>query len=209
MTFQGAALPGGAANGNPLQPYSESGDTITPADCESAIFDAAEVPYAFPGDSTSWFGFAAGNTITPTGAYPVSLDNAMERPSSIGGGNVDFTVTGFFDGGGMVSPTFIGLAAAATETMGFTNLDSLQFAGTSDEGIDNIELARSRTRVALAACRRICGSCGDLSATPPRVRLILDDSPPARSCLGGGAHFHKFSPPVFAFRCIIPVSDPA
>lgn len=128
MTFQGAALPRGAANGNPLQPYSESGDTITPADCESAIFDAAEVPYAFPGDSTSWFGFAAGNTITPTGAYPVSLDNAMEGPSSIGSGNVDFTVTGFFDGGGMVSPTFIGLAAAATETMGFTNLDSLQFA---------------------------------------------------------------------------------
>jgi hypothetical protein len=63
--------------------------------------------------------------------------SSRQRSSNIGIGDVDFTVTGFFDGRDVHRAT-----AATTETIGFTNLDRVQFARTSDAGIDNIELAR-------------------------------------------------------------------
>lgn len=125
---------------SPVQPYSEAGYTITPSNFASAVFDAAYPFASFPGDPTSWLGFAGGNTITLTGTYTFSLDSALMGPSTIGFGVVDFTVTGFLDGGGTVSQTFNGLAAATTELIGFTHLDSVQFTSTSDAGLDDIQL---------------------------------------------------------------------
>jgi hypothetical protein len=62
ITFEVIAPPGQVLNVNPSAPYSESGFTLTPSKAESAVFDAAVG--GFPGDTTSWFGFAGFNTIT-------------------------------------------------------------------------------------------------------------------------------------------------
>jgi PEP-CTERM motif len=139
ITFEGFAPPGGLVNVNPGAPYFEAGFTLTATDGNSAVFDAA-ASSIFPGDPTSWFGFASDDTITLTGPTVFSLDSVLLGPSSLGSGTVDFTVTGFIDGGGTVSTTFSGLTTATYEAIGFANLDSAQFTATSDSGIDDIQL---------------------------------------------------------------------
>jgi PEP-CTERM motif len=136
FTFEGIAPPGGT---NKSLTYSESGFTLSPSNLQWLVFDSADF-YRLPGDTTSWLGFAAGNTITLTGAGVFNLDSAVIGPSTIGSGIVNFTVTGFIHGGGTVSTTFSGLTAAIDEPIGFANLDRAQFVSTSDAGLDDIQL---------------------------------------------------------------------
>jgi PEP-CTERM motif len=139
LTFEGVAPPGGNTGVTPTSPYSEAGYTLTPSDANSAVFDAGFI-FAFPGDSTSWFGFAGDNSITLTASTPFYLGSLLVGPAAFPGddGEIDFTVTGFFDGGGTESVTFTGLTTATTEVLGFQGLDSVVFTSTSDTGIDDI-----------------------------------------------------------------------
>jgi hypothetical protein len=78
LFFEGFAPAGGLVNVSPGSPYTESGFTLTPSSSESAVFDAEG--NALPGDPTSWFGFAAGNTITLTGPAPFDLNSLLVGP---------------------------------------------------------------------------------------------------------------------------------
>ena len=140
ITFEGVAPKGGAVNINPTLSYAEDGFTLTPSDTESAVFDSA-AGAKFSGDSTSWFGFAAGNTLTLTGPVPFNLDSVLAGPSSAGYGIVDFTVVGNLVGGGTVSVTFKNLTTATPEIIGFMNLRSVLFSATGDAGLDNIAVS--------------------------------------------------------------------
>jgi hypothetical protein len=139
MTFEGFAPPGNVVNVNPGAPYTEGGFTLTPSDANSAVFDST-APSTFPGDSTAWFGFAADNTITLTGPAPFDLASALIGPSSIGNGNITFTIVATLFGGGTETVVLPGLTTATLETLNLTNLQSAVFNTSSDAGIDNITL---------------------------------------------------------------------
>ncbi len=138
LFFEGFASPGGLVNVSPAFPYTESGFTLTPSNAESAVFDAADA--GFPGDPTSFFGFAAGNTITLTGPAPFDLNSLLVGPSSIGTGTTDFTVFADIFGGGTESTTFTGLTTATLETLNWTNLADVQFSVDTDSAVDDITL---------------------------------------------------------------------
>lgn len=142
MTFEGFAPPGGLVNINPGGPYTESGFELTPSDSNSAVFDAAYPNASFPGDPTSWFGFAADNTITLTNlaATPFTLNSLLLGPSTIGTPPVDITLVGNISGGGTVTETFTGLTTATLESPNWTNLTSVVINATTDSGLDNIAL---------------------------------------------------------------------
>jgi hypothetical protein len=140
ITFEGFAPHGGVTNVNPSTPYREQGFTLTPSNADSAVFDAAAFS-KFPGDNTSWFGFAADNPITLTGPAPFDLDSMLIGPSTIGIGIIDFAITGHVFGGGTVTSTFLNLRTATEEVIGFKNLQNAVFFATSDTGIDNIVVA--------------------------------------------------------------------
>jgi hypothetical protein len=140
LNFERFAPPGGLTNVNPSAPYREQGFTLTPSNADSAVFDAAAF-YKFPGDNTSWFGFAADNPITLTGPAPFDLDSMLIGPSTIGIGTISFAITGHVFGGGTVTSTFLNLRTATEEVIGFRNLQDAVFFATSDTGIDNIAVA--------------------------------------------------------------------
>ena len=140
IQFEGFAPVGSLVNVNPGAPYSEAGFTFTPFNSASAVFDATAAS-DFPGDSTSWFGFAPGNLITMTGPIPFNLMSLLIGPSTIGSGNIDATITGNVFGGGTLSATFSGLTTATLETLNWTNLTDVTFSVTSDAGIDDISTA--------------------------------------------------------------------
>ena len=137
--FEGFAPAGGLTNVSPGAPYTESGYTLTPTNSASAVFDAG-ASSKFPGDPTSWFGFAAGNNIsmTLTGPSAFDLQSIMIGPSTIGSGNTNFTITGDLAGGGSVVATFNSLTSATTETLNWTNLSDVVFSASTDSAIDNI-----------------------------------------------------------------------
>ena len=120
--------------------YTESGFTLTPANNQAAVFDAAYPAASFPGDPTSWLGFAGGNTVTMTGPAPFNLDSLLIGPSSIGSGTTDFTIFADVFGGGTMTATFTGLTTATLETLNWTNLQDVQFSDTTDSAVDNITL---------------------------------------------------------------------
>ena len=136
--FEGFAPAGSLTNVNPGAPYTESGFTLTPSGSASAVFDAAYTLSSFPGDNTSWFGFATGNTIAMTGPAKFSLTSLVIGPSTIGSGVVSGTVTADVFGGGTLSRTFTGLSLATLETLNWSNLIDVKFTATSDAGLDNI-----------------------------------------------------------------------
>jgi hypothetical protein len=140
LTFEGVAPPGGGINVTPSAPFVESGFQLTPTTGESAVFDSGLI-----GDSTSFFGFAAGNTITltDTSAPTFSLNSLLLGPSTLGSFKVDITLVGHISGGGTESQTFTGLTTATLETLNWTNLTSVVFTATSDSGLDNISLSDS------------------------------------------------------------------
>ena len=138
IQFEGFAPPGGLANISPGGPYTEAGFTLTPTDTNSAVFDAAFTGDRFPGDTTSWFGFAADNTITMTGPSPFNLASVDIGPSSLGSGNINATITADLFGGGTLSTTFTGLTSDTRETLNWTGLTDVRFSVTSDAGLDNI-----------------------------------------------------------------------
>jgi PEP-CTERM motif-containing protein len=140
LTFQNFAPAGGLANVSPTSPYMESGFTLTPSNANSAVFSSTDPTASFPGDSTDWFGFAAGNSITLTGPIPFSLTSLLVGPSSLGSGTISFTIVGNVVGGGTDMVTFGPLTTATLESVGFTNLQSAVFTTTSDTGIDNVSL---------------------------------------------------------------------
>jgi PEP-CTERM motif-containing protein len=140
LFFEGFAPAGGGMNVSPGVPYTEAGFTLTPSNALAAVFDAADPNASFPGDPTSWFGFAAGNIITMTGPAPFSLNSLLIGASSLGSGNTDFTVFADIFGGGTMTKTFTGLTAATLETLNWTNLRDVEFSGTTDSALDNITL---------------------------------------------------------------------
>src|SRR3954453_11630461 len=82
ITFEGFAPRGSLLNVSPTTPYLEAGFRFTPADANSAVFDALSTT-TFPGDSTSWFGFAGANLITMTGPGPFDFGSFLAGRSSI------------------------------------------------------------------------------------------------------------------------------
>src|SRR5690242_562419 len=116
LTFEGFAPAGSLVNVNPTAPYEEAGYTLTPLNGNSAVFDAG-ASSKFPGDNTSWFGFAGGNTITLTGPVPFDLNSALLGPSTIGSSIINLTVVGHVFGGGTLTVTFNGLTTATLETI--------------------------------------------------------------------------------------------
>jgi hypothetical protein len=143
LGFEGGAPPGDLTNVSPSAPYQEQGFTMTPTNGSSAVFDSGYTLATFPGDPTSWFGFAAGNTITLTGPAPFDFTSALIGPSSVGSGNIDLTIQGNMVGGGTTTVTFDNLTTATMEDFDFTNLESVVFTTSSDAGIDNIDLNAS------------------------------------------------------------------
>lgn len=145
LQFEGYAPPGSLVNVSTSTPYSEAGFTLTPTNSDSAVFDAADPNAAFPGDSTSWFGFAAGNTITMTGPAPFNLLGFDVGPISFGSGTTDVTVTADLFGGGTESTIFSGLTTDTTETLNWTGLQDVQFSADTDTGLDNINVQAPST----------------------------------------------------------------
>jgi hypothetical protein len=143
MLFEGVAPAGSLLNVNPAAPYTESGFTLTPTNNQSAVFDAGDTAASFPGDPTSWFGFAASNTITLTGLGVFNLNDLLVGASTLGSGNVDVTFLGNLAGGGTVSTTFAGLTGATLETLNWGGLSSVVITSTSDSGLDNIDAVAS------------------------------------------------------------------
>ncbi len=139
--FEGFAPVGSSTNVSPTSPYTEAGFTLTPSTVESAVFDAAFSGAQFPGDITSWFGFAASNAITMTGPGVFDLTSLIIGPSNVGSGNIDATIAANVFGGGTLSTTFTGLTAATTETLNWANLTDVTFTVTSDAGLDDITTA--------------------------------------------------------------------
>ena len=140
IMFEGFAGPGQTINVGPGTPYTEAGFELMPLNSSSAVFGPAAGPQ-FPGDATSWFGFAENNTITLTGPAPFNLNSALIGPSSIGTGNINFTITGHVLDGSTVSVTFTNLTTATTEVIGFTGLQSATFSTTSGAGLDDISVS--------------------------------------------------------------------
>lgn len=138
VQFEGFAAPGGSLNVRPDEPFSEAGLTFTPSNPTSAVFDAANA-VTFPGDPTSWFGFAAGNTITVTADAPFELDSILAGPSTIGSGTTIVTFTGYFFGGGTpLSVSFYDLQTATLERFGWMDLLDFTIYATTDSAIDNV-----------------------------------------------------------------------
>jgi len=138
VQFEDFAPPGGLVNVAPETPYSEAGFTFMPDNADSAIFDAAEGA-GFPGDPTSWFGFAAGNTITVTGEGPFELDSILVGPSTLGSGTTTVTFTGdIFGGGTPLTATFSDLETATLETFEWGGLADFTISATTDSAIDNV-----------------------------------------------------------------------
>lgn len=137
IQFEGFAPAGGVANVNPGAPYLESGFLFTPLNANSAVFDAAAVS-RFPGDNTSWFGFAGGNDITMTGPTRFNLTSLLVGPSTIGVGNINLTLIGHVFGGGTLSASFNTLTTATVESLNWINLTDVTFSVSSDAGLDNI-----------------------------------------------------------------------
>jgi hypothetical protein len=140
ITFEGAAPTGGVLNVSPATPYKEDGFTFTPSNSSSAVFDAGDLS-KFPGDTTSWFGFADGNLITMTGPAPFNLNSLLIGPSTIGIGTINETITADVFGGGTLSATFSGLTTATLETLNWKNLTDVKFSVTSDAGMDNLSVS--------------------------------------------------------------------
>jgi hypothetical protein len=143
ITFEGFASGSSVVNINPSFPYTEAGFTLTPSNAESAVFGPSATS-TFPGDPTSWFGFAGGNLITLTGPIPFSITNFLAGRSTISvTPTINLTVVGYQLGGGALTTTFSGLGNATLETLNWTNLSSLTFLSTSDAGLDNIAVTSS------------------------------------------------------------------
>ena len=133
------AGPGAVINVNPLAPYSEDGFTLTPSNIQSAVFDAAAA-VDFPPDTTDWFGFEEGNSITLTGPSTFDLNSLLLGPSTLASGSASITLLGNLSGGGTLTQTFSGLTMATLQTLNWSNLTSVTFLTTDDAGIDNITL---------------------------------------------------------------------
>lgn len=140
VTFEGFAPPGGLSNVSPGSPYSEAGLTFTPATGASAVFDAGDTA-KFPGDSTSWYGFAADNLITVTGTSPFTLDSILVGPSTIGSGNTTVQFQGDVAGGGTLTASFTGLTTATLETFHWAGLNDFTIVARTDSGIDNVSFS--------------------------------------------------------------------
>ena len=138
IQFEGAAPPAGLLNLSPGAPYTEAGFTFTPANEQAAIFDAAYPGASFPGDSTSWLGFTAGNTITITGPSAFDLIMLDLGPSTLGSGTTDISIFADIFGGGTETTTFSGLTTDTTESMNWTGLQDVQITGDTDSAIDNV-----------------------------------------------------------------------
>src|SRR4051794_23069578 len=93
ISFENYAPVGSLVNVSPESPYTEQGYTVTPANSNSAVFDAAAITQ-FPGDNSDWFGFAPGNTVTLTGPVPFNLDTALVGPSTLTSATATITITG-------------------------------------------------------------------------------------------------------------------
>jgi PEP-CTERM motif-containing protein len=141
--FENFAPPGGLVNINPTMPYTEAGFQFLPSNSSSAVFDVASATTML-GNPSSWFGFAASNTITLTrlSGPPFSLTSLLAGPSSIAQGNpITLTLVGNVAGGGTLNASFPNLTTATLENLNWTNLSSVTLSSTSDAGIDNVSVS--------------------------------------------------------------------
>jgi hypothetical protein len=144
ITFENFALPPiGVVNINPAMPYTEAGFQLTPTNINSAVFAPQNASNAIMlGNATSFFGFAANNTITLTNTAggPFNLSGLLLGPTNLGSGIASITLVGNF-GGGSVTRTFSSLTTATLVTLpDFVNLTSVVFTSTTDAGLDNINV---------------------------------------------------------------------
>jgi len=148
--FENFAPPGGLVNVNPTMPYHEAGFTFTPLNGSAAVFDSAAAT-DMPGNPTDFLGFADGNTITLTRDQgpPFNLVSVLIGRSTIAMGATDITILGHLSGGGTLSMTFPGLNAATTATLNWTGLVDVQFTGTDDSAIDDVNLVPAPGAAAL------------------------------------------------------------
>ncbi len=140
INFEKAAPAGSFINVSPTNAYTESGFTLTPTNNQAAVFDAGAAT-AMPGNTTSWFGFAPGNTIILSdGANNFDLFSLLLGPSSLAGGEIDFTIYGSLANGGTVSDTIKNLTGATTAILNWSNLTNVSFSADNDAGMDNINV---------------------------------------------------------------------
>jgi hypothetical protein len=131
-------------NVNPINPWIESGFMLNSSNASSAVFGAGSL-VSMPGDSTSFLGWASGNTITlsATNSSPfdlISLDLGITTLSL--SSSTDITLVGTpFGGGTPLTITFTGLTTTTHENVNWSNLSSVTFNGTTDSGMDNINVS--------------------------------------------------------------------
>jgi hypothetical protein len=156
ITFENFAPPGGLVNINPTAPYQEAGFRLTPSNGSSAVFDSANLNVLMPGNTTDFFGFAAGNDITLTNdaGRPFALTGLLIGRLSIAQvPSVDITLVGNLVGGGSLTRTFSGITTATLVTLtDFVNLSSVVLRSTSDSGIDNLNVTPVPEPSSLALC---------------------------------------------------------
>lgn len=128
--------------------YTEAEFTFTAVPNNAAVFDSS-FSGLFPGDSTSFLGFAGTDysggaaLITMSGTAPFNLNSLLVGGFNYAGGTGTSTVTivGNIQGGGTESVVLQNLTGATLETINWTNLVNVQFSGSSTTAMDNVNVS--------------------------------------------------------------------
>lgn len=141
IDFEGYAPSGGYTYLSPS--YTEYGYTLANDDPGlAAIFDPGS-GVGMVGDATASLDWNPITSILLTGPAPFDLDTVDMGLYSLVSGTTDITLTGDIFGGGTESITFSGLSSDTTETIDWTDLESVTFTGDNYSGIDNIDVQAS------------------------------------------------------------------
>jgi hypothetical protein len=123
--------------------YTEYGYTLANGDPSlAAIFDPGS-GYGMVGDATASLDWNPITSILLTGPAPFDLYTVDMGLYSQFSGTTDITLAGNIFGGGTESITFSGLSTDTTETVDWTDLESVTFTADNYSGIDNIDVQAS------------------------------------------------------------------